>query len=174
MLASGLFAGFLKVAVVAVSIGGLTAGAYYAYQIGPGGSGGVAGQIQPTLEATVSPTAAVATSAPTAEPPTPPPTSTSVPSALPTATQFFSAAPDIGCPKRMHNHLNTEKLRADSRLTGAVVSEIDISRVRIEIEGVEFIIIGWGEDVGIGGYGNPSEDLMLRVQLAVDALTFEC
>ena len=82
MLASGLFAGFLKVAVVAVSLGGLTAGAYYAYQIGPGGSSGVSGQIGPA--ASVSPTVVSATPTPTAEPPTPQPTPTATAPALAT------------------------------------------------------------------------------------------
>lgn len=174
MLASGLFAGFLKVALVAVSIGGLSAGAYYAYQIGPGGSDGSSVQAAPTISATESPTQAPATPSPTAEPPTPTPTSTLEPTALPTPTQSFSV--DLGgeCPKRMHGHLNIELLRADSQLTGAVISEIDTYSVRIEIEGIDFIITGWGEDIDIGLHGNPSDDLFERVVSAMDAVNFEC
>ena len=40
VISSGVFAGVAKAALVAVSVGGLTAGAYFAYQTGPGGASG--------------------------------------------------------------------------------------------------------------------------------------
>ncbi|MCH8009354.1 MAG: dockerin type I repeat-containing protein [Chloroflexi bacterium] len=38
VISSGVFAGVAKAALVAISVGGLSAGAYFAYQIGPGGA----------------------------------------------------------------------------------------------------------------------------------------
>ncbi len=36
VISSGVLAGLAKVGLVVVSIGGLSAGAYFAYQVGPG------------------------------------------------------------------------------------------------------------------------------------------
>ncbi len=79
VISSGVLAGLAKVGLVAVSIGGLSAGAYFAYQTGPGGGDGTSVPAGATVSA--SPTAPLATPTPTTEPPTPQPTPT--PTALP-------------------------------------------------------------------------------------------
>ena len=126
-----------------------------------------------------SPTALLLPPTPTAEPPTPQPTpaATALPPTQPppTPTQVvFSSGPNIECPNRSHNHLNIDKLRADARLVGAVISEIDEFKILIEIEGVEFTFIGWGENTSILIRGDPTGDLSERVGLATDDVNFEC
>ncbi len=79
VISSGVLAGVAKVALVVVSIGGLSVGAYFAYQIGPGGSDGTSVQLEPTLQiqptlAAPSPTAGRVTPTATVEPTTPQPT----------------------------------------------------------------------------------------------------
>ncbi len=67
VISSGVLAGLAKVGLVVVAVGGLSAGAYFAYQVGPGGDGGTSVQIEPTL-AIASPTAAGTTPTATVEP----------------------------------------------------------------------------------------------------------
>ena len=100
VISSGVLAGLAKIGLVVVSIGGLSAGAYFAYQVGPGGDGDdttvLAGATVPA-----SPTALLATLTPTAEPPTPQPTPSPSSTALPpTPTQppAPTATPDPRVP----------------------------------------------------------------------------
>ena len=176
VFSSAVFAGPAKIALVVVAVGGLTAGAYFAYQTTQSDADTVSGQTEPTV--TASPTATQTTPTPTAEPtiapPTPSPSATTVPTLPPPATQPPAPTVDPACAARDYNHLNIERLRAEPGLEEAAISEINAYNVRIEIEGIEFIITGWGEDMGIGGWGQPSDELMSIVQRAVDELTFVC
>ncbi len=86
VISSGVLAGLAKVGLVAVSVGGLAAGAYFAYQIGPGGSAdadvpaGATAPASPTVpQATLTPT-----TEPTVAPPTPSPSATAVRTLPPT------------------------------------------------------------------------------------------
>lgn len=121
---------------------------------------------------TQTPPAATGTSAPPTQPPTqaPPPVS-------PSPTRDYSLPPDfppVDCGGPRY-HLNIEKLQAHPNLAGAVITEMDLDTVRIEIEGQEFTVTGWGGDVGIGGAGpEPSQGLFERVVAAIDAVRFEC
>ena len=175
VFSSGILAGPAKVALVVVAVGGLTAGAYFAYQTTQGDADSVSGETGPTV--TASPTASQETLTPTAEPTTTPPTPspTSEPTLPPTPTQPPTPTVDPACAERGHNHLNIDLLSADSGLVGAVISEIDEYSVRIEIEGAELVITGWGEDIGIGRRtSNIGADLMERVVNAIDAANFVC
>ena len=58
VISSAVLAGVAKVALVVVSIGGLTAGAYFAYQTTQGDADTVSGQIEPTAAVVSSPTLA--------------------------------------------------------------------------------------------------------------------
>ncbi len=126
----------------------------------------------PTATPTATATAERATATPT---PTEPPaaTATSVPPAA-TPTEILNVHPRIDCPKRTNIHVNIDKLAAQPGLEGAVITEIDDRSVRIEIEGIELIITGWGEVVGLGGPGDPSSELRERIHLAIDAVAYEC
>ena len=98
VISSGVLAGVAKAALVAISVGGLSAGAYFAYQTGPGGSAGADVPAGATVSA--SPTAPLATLTPTTEPTAVPPTAqataTAVPPTQPPPTQppVPTATPD--------------------------------------------------------------------------------
>ena len=126
---SGMLAGFLKVAAVALVTGGF-AGALLAAACSGDGT-----EPEPTI-ATITPES---TAAPTVTAAPQPPAATATPQPpAPTATD-----PSVGCPKRTNNHLNIDKLRLQPGMTGAVVTEIDDREIRIVLQGVEFIISGW-------------------------------
>ena len=87
VISSGVLAGVAKAALVAVSVGGLSAGAYFAYQTGPGGSAGAdlpAGATE-AASPTAPQTTPTQTAEPTAVPPTPSPSATTVPPTQPPA-----------------------------------------------------------------------------------------
>ena len=154
----------LIAAVVALlAIGG---GSYVAVNAGS--------SLAPAPTATPTATAPAERATATATPTEPPAsTATSEPPTA-TATPQVSLNPGIDCPKRTHFHLNIDNLAARPGLAAAVVTEIDDRRVRLELEGVEFIIDGWGEAVGLAWRGDPSDELRERVQLALDAVRYEC
>ena len=176
VFASGVLAGPAKVALVVVAVGGLTAGAYFTYQIGPGGSAGAdvpagateAASPTTTLE-TVTPTA---TAEPTIVPPTPSPSATAVPTLPPPATEVPSPTPDPACAARDHNHLNIEKLAAQPNMIGAVITEIDDDTIRIVFEGVEVIVEGSGNLLTFSG--KLTREQQTRVVTAIDAVLYEC
>jgi hypothetical protein len=123
-----------------------------------------------------------ATQAPTATwtaMPTPPPATPTLPpgssgeAAAPTATPL-SPKPDIDCPGPPRYHLSIEKLQAQPGLAGAIITEVDIDTIRIDIQGVYFLFTGWGEHSSIGGSGTTNDQLFEQVVSALDAVLFEC
>ena len=76
---SGMLAGFLKVAAVAVVTGGFVGGIYWAVQVGGSDGGSAFGQTEPSVTVTITPVPL----APTDTPAPPTPTATALP---PTAT----------------------------------------------------------------------------------------
>ncbi len=179
MISSGALAGLAKVGLVVVAVGGLSAGAYFAYQTGPGGSDGTS--VQAGATAPASPTAPQATLTPTTEAPTPQPT----PSPLPSATSVPTLPPtqpppteaptvDPDCAKRTHNHLNIDKLRLDPRMNGATITEVDDRTIQIEIDGLLFTVDGWGEVMIIGIPRGVSDSLDSQITGAAEALRYEC
>ena len=121
VFASGVLAGLAKVGLVVVSIGGLSAGAYFAYQVGPGGgSDGTSVQVQPTL-AVSSPTAGRVTPTATVEPATPQPT----PPAIDTSGWEIFASP-LGFDIRYPNGWTIVESPLNS-----VLSSVPLERVKI-------------------------------------------
>ena len=161
-----------------MAVGGRTAGAYFAYQIGPGGSAGADAPAGATEAA--SPTATLETVTPTAEPTIVPPTPSPSATALsptqppPTTTQPPTPTPDPACAARDHNHLNIDKLAAQPNLGDAIVTEVDDRAVRIELEGSEFIVQGWGEVVIIREPPSVDDELSALIGGAVDNVRYEC
>ena len=141
--------------------------------IGCGGSDGTSVQAGATVAA--SPTTPLATLTPTAEPPTPEPTPTATrtaaPTALPTATQVVPPA-DPDCAKRANNHLNIDKLRDESSLADAVITERDEDSILIDLRGTEVIVRGWGNLVGIRG--DLTNDELALVSAAIDSVRYVC
>ena len=172
---SGVLAGFLKVAAVAVVTGGFAGGIYWAVQISESEGSSAFGQAVPSATVTIAPQG---TAAPTATPqpplPTDPPayTATPKPPQPPAPTAMFTPKPT--CPPRTNNHLNMDLMRLQPGLTDAVISEIDDNRIRIVVQGVEFIITGVGKLVGLGGTGDPSSELRTQMWRAVDAVRYQC
>ena len=174
VISSGVLAGPAKVALVVVAVGGLTAGAYFAYQTTQSDADTVSGQTEPTV--TASPTATqetpTATAEPTIVPPTPSPSATAVPTLPPPATEVPSPTPDPACAARDHNHLNIEKLAAQPNMIGAVITEIDDDTIRIVFEGVEVIVEGSGNLLTFSG--KLTREQQTRVVTAIDAVLYEC
>ncbi len=106
----------------------------------------------PTPTATTTPTA---TGTPTATA-TPTVTATASFTALAerTATPHPPLQPGISCPGGPRYHLNIELLQAQP--------------------GIELIISGWGKVIGIGGPGDPSNEQLELIGLAIDAVAYEC
>ena len=108
---------------------------------------------------------------PPAEPTATPPPTDVVREAQPTPAR---PAPAIGCLNRGNNHLNIELLRAQPGMAEAAITEIDEGSVGLQFEGVELIISGWGTLIGIGGPGDPTNEQLERIGLAIDAVRYEC
>jgi hypothetical protein len=100
---------------------------------------------------------------------------TSQPSAEPTSTSG-PIHPGITCGDgEPRYHLNIEKLQAHPNLTGAEITEVDLDTIRIDIEGIEIFVTGWGEaGLAIAGYDPIPDDLFAQVALALDAVQYEC
>ncbi len=92
---SGMLAGFLKVAAVAVVTGGFVGGIYWAVQVGGSEGSSAFGQAETTLTVTITPedTPAPLTPTPTALPPQPP-----APTATPPATAEQTKWPSLPPP----------------------------------------------------------------------------
>ena len=86
----------------------------------------------------------------------------------------YSLAPRISCPDRGHHHLNIERLQAQPGMEEAVITEIDENEISLELRGIELVISGWGKLIGIGGPGDPSNELLEQIGMAIDAVRYEC
>ncbi len=86
---SGMLAGFLKVAAVAVVTGGFVGGIYWAVQVGGSDGSSAFGQGEPSVTVTITPedTPTPLTATPTALPPTQPPPTEAPPTDVPPATE---------------------------------------------------------------------------------------
>ena len=82
---SGMLAGFLKVAAVALVTGGFAGGIYWAVQISGGDGGSAFGQTEPSVTVTITPESTAAPPTATALPPTQPPPTEPAPADVPLA-----------------------------------------------------------------------------------------
>ena len=64
-----------------------------------------------------------------------------------------------------------DRLRLQPSLTDAVTSEIDDDTIRIDVEGIEVIVRGWGEVVTF--HGDLSNEQQTRILHAVDTVRYE-
>jgi hypothetical protein len=165
---------WLVIAVGAVALLIAAGGSYVAVNAG----GSPAAVTTETPETTLVP----ASPSPTLEPPlatgTPPAAVTATPPTEGTPTSSFPS-PGISCPDGApHYHVNIEKfqeeLRQQAGLEDAVVTEVDLDTVRVEFQGMELTLTGWGESSTIGGTGDPSRELFERFVAAIDAVLFAC
>jgi len=184
ILSTGIAATVAKAVGVTVAIGGLTAGAVFAYQTTQGGEAGTAGESTPPATATSIP--ATTTNTATVLPPTTTPTtapSTAGPTAGPTATPTFppkgmlppTATVDPACVNRTHNHLNIEAFAQQPEMAGATITEIDDNEISVVFQGVTVLIQGVGELVGIASVpGELSNEQLTSLWRAVDAVSYVC
>jgi hypothetical protein len=159
---------------IASVVGLLVAGFATYFAVNAGDSSGGAPTVQQTTTTELSTTPPPLTEPPTETAPAPTEGPTP-PSPSPTATFDSNLPPDLPpeyCdPPR--THLNVEKLRAQPNLTGAVITEVDLDTVRVEIKGVEMFVNGWGGLVGFDSNG-ATDQLFEQVATAVNAVRFEC
>jgi hypothetical protein len=78
---------------------------------------------------------------------------------------------DCGGPR---HRLNVDKLRAQPQLADAAVTVVDDDTVQIDIQGVQFVVNGWGQSSSIGESEGAPDHLFDQVVAAIDAVLFEC
>lgn len=157
---------WLVIAAVAVALLAAAGGSYMA--VNAGGS--------PAAVTTATPDATPTSPFITVTPPQATATVADPPLPSDTVTPDASLPPDFppvqcGGPRY---HLNIQKLRDHPNLAGAVVTEINQDTVRIDIDGVDFLITGWGGSLSFGGYAPSSDELFEQVVSAAHAVRYEC
>ena len=168
----------LRLLAVGLVTAGLSVGVYFLAQAGGADDQPVfvagtatAGGDPPTY------TPGVATGTLPAPSATPPAASTQPPPISPSPTRDFSLPadfPPVDCGGPRY-HLSIEKLQAHPNLAAAVITEVDLDTIRIEIQGAEFLITGWAGDFTIGWAGpEPGQELLEQVAVAVESVLFEC